>query len=50
MGYEASLASRGNFHDGKIFKAKFFALAEMCSDSKEFGYDMLWQGAAESES
>ena len=26
---------------------KFAALAEMCTDSKELGYDMLWQGDAE---
>ena len=24
---------------------KFFALAQRCSDTKELGYDMLWQGA-----
>jgi len=34
-------------HADEAFKAKFGALAEMCSDSKELGYDMLWQGAAE---
>jgi hypothetical protein len=30
-----------------VFKSKFGALAEMCSESSEFGYDMLWQGAPE---
>jgi hypothetical protein len=29
-----------------IFRARFAALAEMCSESKELGYDMLWQGTA----
>ena len=28
-----------------VFKAKFSALCEMCTDSKELGYEMLWQGA-----
>jgi hypothetical protein len=29
----------------KVFKDKFSALAAMCRDSQELGYDMLWQGA-----
>ena len=32
-------------HADKIFKDKFSALAAMCRDSQELGYDMLWQGA-----
>lgn len=41
--FEAHEAS----HADEVFKSRFSALAEMCSDSKELGYDMLWQGAAE---
>jgi hypothetical protein len=28
-----------------VFKDKFGALAAMCTDSKELGYEMLWQGS-----
>ncbi len=34
-------------HADAIFKAKFGALAAMCTETKELGYDMLWQGAPE---
>ena len=34
-------------HADAVFASKFEALARMCSDSKELGYEMLWQGAAE---
>jgi heme-degrading monooxygenase HmoA len=34
-------------HADKVFKEKFSALCELCTDSKEFGYDMLWQGEPE---
>jgi hypothetical protein len=30
-----------------VFRAKFAAVAEMCSDGKELGYDLLWQGEPE---
>jgi hypothetical protein len=29
-----------------VFSTKFEALAAMCADTKELGYDMLWQGEA----
>jgi len=35
------------FVSDAVFANKFEALAKMCSDSKELGYDMLWQGAPE---
>jgi hypothetical protein len=35
-----------SFED-EVFKAKFSALVVLCTDSKEFGYDMLWQGVPE---
>ena len=34
-------------HADAVFKAKFGALAAMCTETKELGYDMLWQGAPE---
>lgn len=34
-------------HADLIFKEKFAALAEYCSDTYELGYQMLWQGTAE---
>ena len=34
-------------HADAIFKAKFGALAAMCTETKELGYDMLWQGEPE---
>lgn len=35
-------------HADKAFKDKFEALGKLCTDSKELGYDMLWQGEPES--
>ena len=34
-------------HADKAFKEKFTALGKLCTDSKEYGYDMLWQGVPE---
>ena len=34
-------------HADKAFKEKFEALGKLCTDSKELGYDMLWQGEPE---
>jgi hypothetical protein len=34
-------------HADAVFKAKFAALARMCSATHELGYEMLWQGAPE---
>lgn len=34
-------------HADKTFKDKFEALAQLCTDSKELGYEMLWQGVPE---
>ena len=33
-------------HADGVFKSKFSALANLCSESTELGYDMLWQGEA----
>ena len=34
-------------HADAAFKAKFGALAAMCTETKELGYDMVWQGEPE---
>ena len=34
-------------HADHAFKEKFAALAEMCEDTFEVGYEMLWQGEPE---
>lgn len=31
-------------HADKVFRDKFSALASLCTESRELGYDMLWQG------
>jgi len=39
--------AKGGFLAGQVFK--FSALVSLCSDTKELGYDMLWQGAAKAD-
>lgn len=34
-------------HADKVFEDKFAALARMCTDTRELGYEMLWQGVPE---
>ena len=48
--YWRSFEEHEKSHADEAFKSKFSALAEMCSDSKELGYEMLWQGEPEPES
>ena len=43
--YWRSFEEHERSHADEVFTSKFEALATMCSDSKELGYDMLWQGA-----
>jgi len=45
--YWRSFDEHEKSHADEVFKSKFGALAEMCSESSELGYDMLWQGAPE---
>ena len=47
--YWRSFEDHERSHANEIFADKFAALAVMCSDTKELGYDMLWQGAAGSQ-
>lgn len=45
--YWKSFEEHEKSHADKAFRDKFAALGELCTDSKELGYDMLWQGALE---
>ena len=45
--YWRSFDEHERSHADKLFKSKFDALGAMCSESQEFGYDMLWQGTPE---
>jgi hypothetical protein len=44
--YWRSFEDHERSHAEEVFIDKFAALAAMCADTKELGYDMLWQGAA----
>jgi hypothetical protein len=45
--YWRSFGEHERSHADTVFKAKFGALAEMCTDTHELGYDMMWQGEPE---
>ena len=45
--YWRSFEEHEKSHADKTFKEKFAALGKLCTDSKELGYDMLWQGEPE---
>ena len=45
--YWRSFEEHEKSHADKVFTSKFDALATMCSETKELGYDMLWQGSPE---
>ena len=47
--YWRSFEEHERSHADAVFKARFAALAELCTDSRELGYDMLWQGMPETE-
>ena len=44
--YWRSFDDHERSHANEIFNQKFAALAAMCSETKELGYDLLWQGQA----
>lgn len=44
--YWRSFEDHEKSHADQLFHNKFAALVSMCSDTKELGYDMLWQGEA----
>ncbi len=47
--YWRSYEEHERSHADALFKARFSAVGAMCTDSKELGYDMLWQGVPEGE-
>jgi heme-degrading monooxygenase HmoA len=47
--YWRSFEAHEKSHADRVFTDKFSALATMCSDTKELGYDMLWQGGSEAQ-
>jgi len=44
--YWKSFEDHEKSHADEVFSKTFAALTTMCSDTKELGYDMLWQGEA----
>ncbi len=47
MTYWKSFEQHERSHADSVFKEKFSALSEYCSDAYEMGYKMLWQGMLE---
>jgi hypothetical protein len=47
--YWRSFEDHERSHANDVFAQKFSALTAMCADTKELGYDMLWQGEAEQQ-
>ncbi len=45
--YWKSFEQHEHSHADTVFKEKFAALAEMCTETWELGYEMLWQGEPE---
>lgn len=45
--YWRSFEEHERSHADETFRDRFSALATMCSESRELGYDMLWQGGPE---
>lgn len=45
--YWKSFEQHEKSHADHVFKAKFDALMEYCTDAYEIGYEMLWQGEPE---
>ncbi len=47
--YWRSFDEHERSHADSVFKAKFAALADMCVDTRELGYEMMWQGVPEGD-
>jgi hypothetical protein len=45
--YWASFEQHEKSHADETFNQKFKALTDLCSDSTELGFSMLWQGVPE---
>lgn len=48
--YWQSFEQHERSHADHVFKEKFDALAEFCTETYELGYEMLWQGGPEDDS
>jgi len=48
--YWNSFEEHEKSHADTVFKEKFSALGKMCTESRELGYEMMWQGEPEDES
>ncbi len=44
--YWRSFEDHERSHADEVFNKKFATLTDMCSETRELGYDMLWQGEA----
>ncbi len=44
--YWKSFDEHEKSHADEIFKKTFTAITSMCTETKELGYDLLWQGEA----
>lgn len=47
--YWKSFEDHEKSHADEVFTKTFAAVAAMCSDAMELGYEMLWQGEAKKE-
>ncbi|MCZ6800852.1 MAG: hypothetical protein O7F12_10225 [Nitrospirae bacterium] len=47
--YWHSFEDHERSHADDIFRQKLAALTSLCSETKELGYDLLWQGEAKSQ-
>ncbi len=47
--YWRSFENHETSHADEVFNKTFATLTDMCSETKELGYDMLWQGEAKSQ-
>lgn len=45
--YWRSFDEHERSHADSVFREKFAAVARMCTDAKELGYELLWQGEPE---
>jgi len=45
--YWRSFEEHERSHANRVFRSSFAKVAALCSDTKELGYDMLWQGEAD---
>ena len=47
--YWRSFEQHERSHADRVFREKFDALAQFCTETRELGYELLWQGAFEGE-